>query len=80
MHAHGCPVLLICVCNAQFRLCCQVHDSLVEKTKCIPGAKVENNKFCVSVHFRCVDEKVALVGLLLFLLFLLAYITIIFMC
>ncbi|XP_040382724.1 probable trehalose-phosphate phosphatase 6 isoform X1 [Oryza brachyantha] len=35
----------------------QVHDSLIEKTKCIPGAKVENNKFCVSVHFRCVDEK-----------------------
>jgi hypothetical protein len=38
----------------------QVHESLVEKTKSIPGAKVENNKFCVSVHFRCVDEKVAL--------------------
>ncbi|CAO2175506.1 unnamed protein product [Urochloa humidicola] len=35
----------------------QVHESLVEKTKDIPGAKVENNKFCVSVHFRCVDEK-----------------------
>ncbi|KAL6598528.1 hypothetical protein ACP70R_046227 [Stipagrostis hirtigluma subsp. patula] len=35
----------------------QVHESLIEKTKCIPGAKVENNKFCVSVHFRCVDEK-----------------------
>ncbi|PAN35216.1 hypothetical protein PAHAL_6G190600 [Panicum hallii] len=35
----------------------QVHESLVEKTKSIPGAKVENNKFCVSVHFRCVDEK-----------------------
>ncbi|KAG8087222.1 hypothetical protein GUJ93_ZPchr0010g8117 [Zizania palustris] len=35
----------------------QVHDSLIEKTKCIPGSKVENNKFCVSVHFRCVDEK-----------------------
>ncbi|EAZ06967.1 hypothetical protein OsI_29208 [Oryza sativa Indica Group] len=35
----------------------QVHDSLIERTKCIPGAKVENNKFCVSVHFRCVDEK-----------------------
>ncbi|GJN03442.1 hypothetical protein PR202_ga20891 [Eleusine coracana subsp. coracana] len=35
----------------------QVHESLLEKTKCIPGAKVENNKFCVSVHFRCVDEK-----------------------
>jgi len=35
----------------------QVHESLVEKTRSIPGAKVENNKFCVSVHFRCVDEK-----------------------
>uniref|UniRef100_A0ACD6AKB7 Uncharacterized protein n=1 Tax=Avena sativa TaxID=4498 RepID=A0ACD6AKB7_AVESA len=35
----------------------QVNESLVEKTKCIPGSKVENNKFCVSVHFRCVDEK-----------------------
>ncbi|RCV44533.1 hypothetical protein SETIT_9G381600v2 [Setaria italica] len=22
----------------------------------IPGAKVENNKFCLSVHFRCVEE------------------------
>jgi hypothetical protein len=36
----------------------QVHDRLVELTRCIPGAKVENNKFCVSVHFRRVDEKV----------------------
>jgi trehalose 6-phosphate phosphatase len=35
----------------------QVHDRLVELTQCIPCAKVENNKFCVSVHFRCVDEK-----------------------
>ncbi|XP_062192881.1 probable trehalose-phosphate phosphatase 6 [Phragmites australis] len=35
----------------------QVHESLIEKTNCVPGAKVENNKFCVSVHFRCVDEK-----------------------
>lgn len=31
---------------------------LVEKTKSISGARVENNKFCLSVHFRCVDEKV----------------------
>ncbi|CAA6675152.1 unnamed protein product [Spirodela intermedia] len=22
-----------------------------------PGSRVENNRFCVSVHFRCVDEK-----------------------
>ncbi|XVF64758.1 hypothetical protein PTKIN_Ptkin09bG0192500 [Pterospermum kingtungense] len=35
----------------------EVFKALVEKTKPIPGAKVENNKFCVSVHFRCVDEK-----------------------
>jgi len=30
----------------------------LEKTKSTPGAKVENHKFCASVHFRCVDEKV----------------------
>ncbi|XP_043718977.1 probable trehalose-phosphate phosphatase 6 [Telopea speciosissima] len=35
----------------------EVNKVLVEKTKSIPGARVENNKFCVSVHFRCVDEK-----------------------
>ncbi|XP_074564532.1 putative trehalose-phosphate phosphatase 6 [Curcuma longa] len=35
----------------------EVHKKLLEKTKPIPGAKVENNKFCVSVHFRCVEEK-----------------------
>ncbi|KAF7829922.1 putative trehalose-phosphate phosphatase J [Senna tora] len=35
----------------------EVYKILVEKTKCVPGAKVENNKFCLSVHFRCVDEK-----------------------
>ncbi|PPD84547.1 hypothetical protein GOBAR_DD18516 [Gossypium barbadense] len=35
----------------------KVYKDLVEKTKSIPGTKVENNKFCVSVHFRCVDEK-----------------------
>ncbi|PKA49078.1 putative trehalose-phosphate phosphatase 6 [Apostasia shenzhenica] len=35
----------------------EVYNSLVEKTKLIPGSKVENNRFCVSVHFRCVEEK-----------------------
>nr|CAD1826889.1 unnamed protein product [Ananas comosus var. bracteatus] len=35
----------------------EVYEALLEKTKSTPGAKVENNKFCVSVHFRCVDEK-----------------------
>eukprot|EP01018_Ginkgo_biloba_P038277 Gb_27538 [translate_table: standard] len=37
--------------------CTQVFASLVEKTKRISGAKVENNKFCISVHFRQVEEK-----------------------
>ncbi|KAK1288602.1 putative trehalose-phosphate phosphatase 6 [Acorus calamus] len=35
----------------------EVYKALMEKTKSIPGAKVENNKFCLSVHYRCVDEK-----------------------
>lgn len=35
----------------------EVYKVLAEKTKSTPGAKVENNKFCLSVHFRCVDEK-----------------------
>ncbi|KAI3735156.1 hypothetical protein L6452_14644 [Arctium lappa] len=35
----------------------EVFISLVEITKDIKGAKVENNKFCVSVHYRNVDEK-----------------------
>jgi len=36
----------------------QVFRILVENTKEIKGAKVENHKFCVSVHYRNVDEKV----------------------
>ncbi|KAL2468012.1 putative trehalose-phosphate phosphatase J [Forsythia ovata] len=36
----------------------EVHKILLDKIKFIPGAKVENNKFCLSVHFRCVDEKI----------------------
>ncbi|KAL3830445.1 hypothetical protein ACJIZ3_019247 [Penstemon smallii] len=35
----------------------EVYKTLLEKIKYIPGATVENNKFCLSVHFRCVDEK-----------------------
>ncbi|KAB5573708.1 hypothetical protein DKX38_000902 [Salix brachista] len=35
----------------------EVFRTLVESTKGIKGAKVENHKFCVSVHFRNVDEK-----------------------
>ncbi|XP_010539763.1 PREDICTED: probable trehalose-phosphate phosphatase F [Tarenaya hassleriana] len=35
----------------------EVFSSLVEKTKGIKGAKVENHKFCASVHYRNVEEK-----------------------
>ncbi|KAK4773000.1 hypothetical protein SAY87_028019 [Trapa incisa] len=35
----------------------EVYNELVEKTSSTPGAMVENNRFCVSVHFRRVDEK-----------------------
>ncbi|XP_011099372.1 probable trehalose-phosphate phosphatase D isoform X2 [Sesamum indicum] len=35
----------------------EVYRALMEKIKHIPGAKVENNKFCLSVHYRCVEEK-----------------------
>ena len=46
----------------------QVYKRLLEKTKSIMGAKVEHNKFCLSVHFRCVDEKVCHLGLIIKLL------------
>ncbi|XP_024996486.1 probable trehalose-phosphate phosphatase F [Cynara cardunculus var. scolymus] len=35
----------------------EVYRTLVEVTKDIPGALVENHKFCTSVHYRNVDEK-----------------------
>ncbi|KAJ1258662.1 hypothetical protein BS78_10G092600 [Paspalum vaginatum] len=35
----------------------KAYRALEEATKATPGARVENNKFCLSVHFRCVDEK-----------------------
>ncbi|XP_074379506.1 trehalose-phosphate phosphatase A-like [Apium graveolens] len=35
----------------------EVFRSLVDITKEIEGATVENNKFCVSVHYRNVNEK-----------------------
>ncbi|CAN8246376.1 unnamed protein product [Cochlearia groenlandica] len=34
-----------------------VFRTLVEEMKDIEGAKVENHKFCASVHYRNVDEK-----------------------
>ncbi|KAG0449330.1 hypothetical protein HPP92_027418, partial [Vanilla planifolia] len=35
----------------------EVFRALIENTRDIMGSKVENNKFCVSVHYRLVDEK-----------------------
>uniref|UniRef100_A0A161ZWB8 Trehalose 6-phosphate phosphatase n=1 Tax=Daucus carota subsp. sativus TaxID=79200 RepID=A0A161ZWB8_DAUCS len=35
----------------------EIRKSLVEITKDIEGAKVEDNRFCVSVHYRNVEEK-----------------------
>ncbi|XP_028753478.1 trehalose-phosphate phosphatase A isoform X1 [Neltuma alba] len=35
----------------------EVFNSLIECTKDIKGVKVESNKFCVSVHYRNVEEK-----------------------
>ncbi|GMI64007.1 trehalose-6-phosphate phosphatase G [Hibiscus trionum] len=35
----------------------EVFKTLVENTKDISGAKVENHKFCASVHYRNVEEK-----------------------
>ncbi|KAI3825900.1 hypothetical protein L1987_07618 [Smallanthus sonchifolius] len=35
----------------------EVYKILLKKTKDIVGANVENNKFCLSVHYRCVEEQ-----------------------
>ncbi|XP_004242008.1 probable trehalose-phosphate phosphatase F [Solanum lycopersicum] len=35
----------------------EVFKTLVDKTKEVVGAKVENHKFCASVHYRNVDEN-----------------------
>lgn len=40
------------------KLSSQVLCSLIESTKDIKGVKVEDNKFCISVHYRNVEEKV----------------------
>ncbi|KAJ7529628.1 hypothetical protein O6H91_15G059100 [Diphasiastrum complanatum] len=35
----------------------KVYKELIIKVKDVEGAKVEHNKFCVTVHFRCVKEE-----------------------
>lgn len=36
-----------------------LYQVLKDKTRSVPGALVETNKFCLSVHFRCVDQQVS---------------------
>ena len=36
----------------------QVCTILTESTKVVKGARVEHNKYCVTVHFRNVKEEV----------------------
>ncbi|KAF8404570.1 hypothetical protein HHK36_009457 [Tetracentron sinense] len=57
-YKNGNPAVLIQPASEFLPMIEEVYKALVEKTKSTPGAKVENNKFCVSVHFRCVEEKV----------------------
>uniref|UniRef100_A0A8I6XB28 Trehalose 6-phosphate phosphatase n=1 Tax=Hordeum vulgare subsp. vulgare TaxID=112509 RepID=A0A8I6XB28_HORVV len=35
----------------------EVYETLTAKMKSIQGAMVGNNKFCLSVHFRCMKER-----------------------
>lgn len=52
----GCAkVLCYLLTNFLFQ---QVTKSLLQVVSGIEGATVENNKFCVSVHYRNVAEKV----------------------
>jgi trehalose 6-phosphate phosphatase len=36
----------------------QVYRTLTARMEAIAGARVEHNKYCLSVHFRCVQEEV----------------------
>lgn len=40
--------------------CSQIMRLLKERTTRIDSAVVEDNKYCISVHYRCVHEKVIL--------------------
>ena len=55
-----------------------MYKILLEKTKSIPGSRVEHNKFCLSVHFRCVDEKVKTIYKTIYVDFIYIYICMFF--
>lgn len=52
--------LFKCFIESDWLVVMQVRMLLVECIRDIKGAKIENNKFCVSVHYRNVDEEVLL--------------------
>ncbi|KAK6135027.1 hypothetical protein DH2020_031254 [Rehmannia glutinosa] len=56
-HKKGAQAVLCQPASEYLPMIDEVYKALLEVTKDTPGAKVENNKFCLSVHFRCVDEK-----------------------
>ncbi|KAL6523705.1 hypothetical protein OROGR_017308 [Orobanche gracilis] len=56
-HNKGAETVLFQPASEYLPMIDEVYKALMEVTKDTPGAKVENNKFCLSVHFRCVDEK-----------------------
>lgn len=56
-HRNGNQTVLCQPAKEFLPMIAEVYKILLEKTKSTPGAKVENNMFCLSVHFRCVDEK-----------------------
>ncbi|CAN0902550.1 Trehalose-phosphate phosphatase A [Linum grandiflorum] len=59
VHQRGKDVKLFQPANEFVPMINKVFDSLLESTRDIKGAKVENNKFCLSVHYRNVDDKVS---------------------
>ncbi|KAL6554842.1 hypothetical protein OROGR_006100 [Orobanche gracilis] len=56
-HNKGAETVLFQPAGEYLPMIDEVYKALMEVTKDTTGAKVENNKFCLSVHFRCVDEK-----------------------
>ncbi|GER40280.1 haloacid dehalogenase-like hydrolase superfamily protein [Striga asiatica] len=56
-HTKGNQIILCQPATEFLPIIHEVEKSLSEEIKHIPGANIENNKFCLSVHYRCVEEK-----------------------
>ncbi|KAK1376392.1 hypothetical protein POM88_032585 [Heracleum sosnowskyi] len=62
LETHRAKVLPSPACKEFLPVIDEVFRTLERNTRDIEGAKVENHKFCVSVHYRNVSEKVSLLG------------------